>query len=93
LQAFFYIDKPSFLFQMEVCGSASVLDVIQTGSCTSESKNAEIEFHWLLLQLDCMEELYRMQTQVKSCRTGLIGLSLYYSSCDLQMFAFCLYYL
>ena len=41
-----------------------LLNVMETGSCTSDSKNAEIQFQWLLLQLDCMEELYKMNTKV-----------------------------
>lgn len=53
-------------FLMDIYDSVAVLDVIQTGLCTSNNKDGEIQFQWLLLQLDCMEELYRVHTQVNS---------------------------
>jgi len=33
----------------------------------SDSKTGTIQFQWLLLQLDCMEELYKMHTKVNWC--------------------------
>jgi len=61
-------------FLVDICGSAVVLDVVHTGTCNSNSKNAEIQFQWLLLQLDCMEELYMLKTQVISLNHALIRL-------------------
>lgn len=34
------------------------------GSCGSDVEDAHVEFQWVLLEIDCMEEMYKSSTKV-----------------------------
>jgi len=52
-----------FLDMVYMCALVLIYAVL-IGSCDSLSKTTQMQFQWLLLELDCMEELYKMHTKV-----------------------------
>ena len=38
--------------------------MLHQGSCESNVDDAHVEFQWVLLEIDCMEEMYKSSTKV-----------------------------